>query len=452
MTPHSGLSYRWVILACCVLAYATSYLIRWSYTGLASYISGDLHLDKADLGLLGAAFFYPYALAQVPWGRLTDRRGGRPVIAGGVMAAGLCLGFFASAQTLVGAMGWRLAVGLLTASVFVPVAGLLARWFDARERGLANGVYYGLGGGLGEAGAFLLLPVLEIYVIQQSGFPIAGWRGSLVLIAGLVVLIGLLCMVLLRSTPPLMGERVETAPRDPPVTTPQGWPLAQTGQKLLTDPLLWLLGGYWAAAVVGLRLVPGWLTLYATDLYRVEFGLDQDAAILAGGTLGLLYVIGHVSGSPVAGGLSDRIIRYPVSRIGVASTGLALSAAVLGILAVSIPKPWMLGIIAFLLGITLHLSPLINAAVAERWGVLRAGESLGWINMTGQIVGALGLSVSGYLGLAMAGEGGSPIQEYAGIWWLAAVVCAIGAVMGWVGHRRLVQEAKVTRVGVCLAE
>lgn len=452
MTHPSRLSYRWVILACCVLAYATSYLIRWSYTGLAEYISGDLELDKADLGLLGAAFFYPYALAQVPWGRLTDRRGGRPVIAGGVMAAGLCLGLFASAQTLAGAMGWRLAVGLLTASVFVPVAGLLARWFDTRERGLANGVYYGLGGGLGEAGAFLLLPVLEIYVIQQSGFPVAGWRGSLVLIAGLVVLIGLLCLLLLRSMPAWADERVSAAPRNPPGLAPQGWQQEPTGQRLLTDPLLWLLGGYWAAAVVGLRLVPGWLTLYATDLYRVESGLDQDAAILAGGSLGLLYVLGHVLGSPVAGGLSDRIIRYPLSRIGVASAGLALSAGALSILAVTIPTPWMFGIIALLLGITLHLSPLINAAVAERWGVRRAGESLGWINMTGQIAGALSLSVSGYLGLAMAGDSGNPIHEYAGIWWLGAVVCAIGAIMGWWGHRRLVRDGVVTRVGVCLAE
>jgi sugar phosphate permease len=51
--------YRWVVLDGCVLAYATSHLTRCSYTGFAAYISADLHLDKAALGLLGAAFFYP---------------------------------------------------------------------------------------------------------------------------------------------------------------------------------------------------------------------------------------------------------------------------------------------------------------------------------------------------------------------------------------------------------
>ncbi len=58
------LTYRWIILGCCVLAYASSYLVRWRYTGLASYISEDLHLDKAALGLMGWSFFIP-----MPWRR-----------------------------------------------------------------------------------------------------------------------------------------------------------------------------------------------------------------------------------------------------------------------------------------------------------------------------------------------------------------------------------------------
>src|SRR2546430_17233600 len=90
--------YRWVVLAGCVLAYATSHLTRWSYTGFAVYISADLHLDKAALGLLGAAFFYHYALAQVPWGRLTDRAAGRDVISLAWLGAPSLLGLFPTAR------------------------------------------------------------------------------------------------------------------------------------------------------------------------------------------------------------------------------------------------------------------------------------------------------------------------------------------------------------------
>ncbi|MDX1411812.1 MAG: MFS transporter, partial [Nitrospirales bacterium] len=131
------LSYRWIILGCCVLAYASSYLVRWSYTGLAPYISEDLHLDKAALGLMGSVFFYPYALAQVPWGILTDRIGGRHIISWGVLLSAGGLALFATSQGLGTAILWRMLVGVVAASAFVPIASLLAQWFQPRERGLA---------------------------------------------------------------------------------------------------------------------------------------------------------------------------------------------------------------------------------------------------------------------------------------------------------------------------
>jgi len=49
------MAYRWVILACCILASAASHLTRWSYSGLAPSLIRALHLDRAALGLLGAA-------------------------------------------------------------------------------------------------------------------------------------------------------------------------------------------------------------------------------------------------------------------------------------------------------------------------------------------------------------------------------------------------------------
>src|SRR5207253_3164302 len=296
-----GVRYRWIILGCCILAYATSHLTRWSYTGLATYFSKDLHLDKAALGLLGAAFFYPYALAQVPWGRLADRFGGRYVIALGVLAVAGLLAGFATADSLGEAMSWRIGIGLVAACGFVPIASLLARWFDTRERGLANGAYYGLGGGLGEGAAFVLLPVIQIYFLKESGVLLAGWRGAIGLITVLIGVVGLLCLALLRSAPPMTIYNPH--PLDAPVTTP-----AQAPTSLCRDPALWLLGVYFAAGIIALRLIPGWLTIYASDVYRVHRGFAQVAAVLAGGTIGIWYVLGHVGGSPLVGRGCDRLL------------------------------------------------------------------------------------------------------------------------------------------------
>ena len=63
-----GLGYRWVILAMGILAYGTSQFSRQNYTGVQKFIADDLSLDRATLGLMGSAFFYAYALFQMPWG------------------------------------------------------------------------------------------------------------------------------------------------------------------------------------------------------------------------------------------------------------------------------------------------------------------------------------------------------------------------------------------------
>jgi sugar phosphate permease len=421
--------YRWIILACCILAYATSHLTRWSYTGLATYISADLRLDKAALGLLGAAFFYPYALAQVPWGRLADRFGGRYVISLGILAGAVLLVGFTTAASLGEAMGWRIGIGLIAACGFVPIAGLLARWFKVRERGFANGAYYGLGGGLGEASAFLLLPVIQISFLQSAGLPLAGWRGAIAFIALVIGAVGVLCLALLQS--------------DPPQTVAEAHPL-NAGLRSddtahgtpVRDPALWLLGVYFAAGIVALRLIPGWLTIYASDVYRMRWGYAQDAAVLAGGMIGMCYVLGHVGGSPLVGHLSDRLLTLGFTRVSVAAAGLAISALAFVLLMVPMPSPWIFGGLAVLIGVALHTFPLINAATAERWGVRRAGESLGWINLVGQLAGAVSLSISGYVGMSAA-RPGSPLSEYDGIWLLGASSCVTGVLAGWLAHRRM---------------
>jgi len=206
---------------------------------------------------------------------------------------------------------------------------------------------------------------------------------------------------------------------------------------MLGDPILWLLGLYFAAGIVALRLIPGWLTIYAADLFRLRWGYVQEAAVTAGGLVGGLYVLGHVAGSPVVGRLSDRLLERGVSRVAVAAVGLVVGMAGFGLLSGPIPSAWALGVLALVIGVALHTFPLINAAAAERWGVQRAGESLGWINMVGQLAGAVSLSLSGYVGMTLASRSGDSLAEYAGIWYLGAASCAVGALAGWLAHRRM---------------
>src|SRR6476619_5197122 len=87
--------YRWVILAVGILAYGTSQFSRQNYAGVQKFIAADLHLDRGTLGLLGSAFFYAYALAQMPWGIASDRLGNRSVIGLGILLTAITMSGFA---------------------------------------------------------------------------------------------------------------------------------------------------------------------------------------------------------------------------------------------------------------------------------------------------------------------------------------------------------------------
>lgn len=427
-----GHSYRWVILVCGILAYATSYLTRWSYTGLASFISEDLQLDKADLGLLGSAFFYTYAMAQVPWGKSADRWGGRTVISIGVLLSAVGLMGFTLAQTFGEAVGWRMFVGVVAASVFVPVAGLLSHWFVPKERGLANGLYYGLGGGLGQITAFLLLPLLHLYFLDRAVLPILGWRGAMGCTAVVVAVLGLACWIFLRSYPSSTDPEVHSTGYS---SSKSCATYSDSDSPITRDPVLWCLGGYFAAGIIALRLVPGWLTIFASEWYRVEQGFTQTDAVIAGGVIGMVYTVGHVVGSPMLGKMSDYLLPHGVSRFKCASIVLGLGALSVSCLTLPMRSSWMLGGVALLLGVTLHAFPIVNAAVSDRWGKSRTGQSLGWINMMGQFAGAIALSVSGYVGMVWASGATGTIDGYAGIWYLASAACVVGAGCGWMAHR-----------------
>src|SRR5947207_7503905 len=158
-----NLAYRWVILIFGMVAYTTSYFARSNYTGIAKFVSSDFGLDKGALGLLGSSFLYAYALAQLPWGVASDRWGSRKMVGIGVFLTGVTLWGFATSASFNQLVFWRVAGGIAAASVYVVMAGALARWFTPKERGLCQSAFAAVGGSAGE-GTALILPYVAVYV------------------------------------------------------------------------------------------------------------------------------------------------------------------------------------------------------------------------------------------------------------------------------------------------
>jgi sugar phosphate permease len=399
-------AYRWVILIFGILAYTTSYFARSNYTGIAKFVSADFGLDKAALGLLGASFLYAYALAQLPWGVASDRWGSRKAIGVGVFLTAVTLWGFAGSTSFNQLVFWRATNGIAAASVYVVMAGALARWFSAKERGFCQSMFAAVGGTAGEGTANLLLPYVAVYIAS-------GWRQSTEIVAAIIAGAAIACVVFLRSAPP-GHQATERKPLD--------W-------ATLKDMRLWSFILVYSGSIISLRILPPWLPIYAADIY-LSRGMTLEKAVVAGGALSTFYLAGRLFGGPIIGFASDRLVGRGVSRKALAIGFLFLSAVLFQIMPIGIRSTIALGGIAFLMGVSINMYPLITTAVSETFGSQRTSSIMGFLNTFAQLSGATALAISGYLGIALNSSPGNTLQEYQGIWLVGVIGCTGAALSG----------------------
>jgi MFS family permease len=398
-------AYRWVILTFGVLAYTASYFARSNDAGIAKLVSTDFHLDKGALGLLGSSFLYTYALAQFPWGYTSDRWGSRKAVGIGVLFTAVTLWGFASSTSFNQLLFWRITMGIAAASVYVVMAGALSRWFSPKERGFCQSVFAAVGGSAGEGTAFLL-PYIAANVAS-------GWRQATDMVAVLVAVTGVGCVVFLRSAPP--GQQAtERVPLD--------W-------AVIKDLRLWSFILVYSGSIISLRILPRWLPLYAADIY-ISRGMPTGTAVITAGALSTLYLLGRVIGGPIMGFLSDRLLERGISRRALAVGFLLLSAVMFQSMPIGIASTAALGAIAFTMGVSINMYPLITTAVSETFGAQRTSSVMGFLNTFAQLSGATALLISGYLGIALSSNPGNALAEYRGIWLVGIVGCVGAAIIG----------------------
>ena len=405
----NGFAYRWIVLIFGTLAYATSHFSRQNYTGIQKFMQADFELDRAALGLLGAAFFYAYAVFQMPWGIAADRFGSRTMVTLGMLLTALTMAGFATSQSESALLFWRAAAGIAGAAAYVSVAGGVARWFPAGERGLSQTVFGGMGGALGEGAAYFLLPVLAITFAS-------GWRQATDTVAIAIAIVGVLCLLFLRSAPP--GHSSQTR-------APFQW-------HMLGDPRLWCFTALFSGFIIGTRLSQAWISIYLGDVYAAAHGYETNAAVVAGGffaTVAFSFV-GRGLGLPVAGKLSDALVGRGISRAAVAIGWLVLSIALFQLLSMRVTQLGLLAFVAVLTGISVNCFTLITASVSDTYGTQKTAAITGFINMVAQLAGATALAGSGYVGVFMGSGDSDALAEYQGVWMSGVVMVSVAAAIG----------------------
>ncbi len=174
-------------------------------------IQRDLNLSNSQYGLLFSAFFWMYALIQIPVGALAERYGAHRVLAAGLVlwATATALTGITSGFSMLIAL--RMLLGLGESVGFPTVCKLLAAVVPVKQLGTANGIVgfgYLIGPGVGVFVAGILIDHVR-------------WRGTF-LVFGVCSLLWLVPWLLVRL-PKLATQRAD--PSNPTL----GMVLAQRG-------------------------------------------------------------------------------------------------------------------------------------------------------------------------------------------------------------------------------
>ncbi|WP_087691610.1 nitrate/nitrite transporter [Pandoraea sp. PE-S2R-1] len=132
-----------VLFAC---GYFVSYVYRGVNIGFAPFMTRELGLSSADLGLLTSLYFLGFAGAQLPAGVLLDKFGPRRVASIVLLLAAAGAALFGLAQGLGALMVGRLLIGVGVSVCLGSAFKALAQWFPVARLPLLNGLVMAVGG------------------------------------------------------------------------------------------------------------------------------------------------------------------------------------------------------------------------------------------------------------------------------------------------------------------
>ena len=354
-------TYRWVIFTVLAFGYILVYFHRLCPAVLALDMMRDLHTSGALTGLLGAAYFYPYALMQLPAGLLSDSWGPRKTITLFFFVAFAGSVILGLAPSVSAAIVGRTLVGLGVAMLFVPTLKILAEWFHVREFAVMTGILMALGG-VGSLIAATPLAWLSARI---------GWRFSFVAVGFFTLALGVLVFLFVRNRPADMGW---TSPAGNRQSSPPPIGLMEGVGKVLTSPAFWPLAIWFFFDCAIFFSFGG---LWGGPFLIQVYGLDKShaARILS------MLAVGMIVGSPLLSYVSNTVFRArkPVLMISsIAVTGLT---AVLAFMTRQVP---IAGLFALCFGLGVFSSAIVVIGFTtnkELFPVQMAGTATGIVNL-----------------------------------------------------------------------
>ena len=393
------------------ITYASFYLGRVNFSVALPGIMADFGWTRADVGAIGTALFWAYAIGQFINGQLGDRLGARVLITIGITVSALMNLLFGFSQTL-GAMIVIWAVnGYVQSMGWAPTVKTLANWFPPRVRGKMSGrlgTSYILGGAISVALAGFIAVRL-------------GWRATFLVPCALLLLSAVHWYLRARNSPESAGlptleefegeagpsEEAEIRSEDKYLG------LRYTLKNSVGNSRVWLMG--WGLFFVNIVRY-GFLMWAPTYFFETQkAGIDKAAYS------SVVFPIAGALGAVFAGWATDRW--FQSRRAPVAGISLVLAGVLAWVYRFAVPvNQWLLGLITLAaIGFAVFgAHVLIVAAAPMDFGTRKAAASA-----TGFIDGW------GYLGAGLQGVGTGLLVDRWGwnagfAFWIASAFLAAG--------------------------
>ena len=348
---------RWFIYLFSCALFVFSQFYRSSIAVISPNLVEDLHLDTKSLGIVSAAFFYAFALMQIPVSLYLDSVGPRAIMTGLSLLAAGGAAAFAWGESMAGLVVARVLLGIGMACNLMGSLKLMTSWFSARRFATLAAVFFSIGT-VGNIVAATPLVWLTTWL---------GWRTTFLLFAVINLLLVVVFFAVVRDhpQPAVRGPLSGAAPFDHRQTfRPLRHLLARKDYWLISLGTFCRYGIY--AAIQAL-----WAGPYLMN----AVGVSQ---VMTGNLL-LAMSIGLVVGGPACGWMSDILFRTRKSLI---VTGLAVMGILLVLLAVVSGKMWLSVLFAvfFCFGFASGAGQVMYAHIKDLMPLESAGAAMAGIN------------------------------------------------------------------------
>ena len=351
--------YRYVICLLIFSCYVLVFFHRLCPAVIALDLQESFHISGTLLGVLASAYFYSYAIMQLPTGLMADSWGPRKTVSIFFIPAGLGSILMGLSPNLTVAVIGRILVGIGVSTVFVCNFKILSEWFTLRQF-LIMGSAFMVMGGLGAV--FSSAPLGWIS-------DLIGWRMTLTAVGILTLVMSALTYAFVRNKPSDMGL---PSIRKDSLPTEKRMGLLAGMKMVVTSFRFWPLST-WSFCVTGTSFAMGglWGGPYLMHVYGLS--KTETGTILSSFALALIF------GSPLLGWAANRLGRKPVlmgcSLLLMIVTGLMAWS----VDSLPVPALYILFFCLFLAGGP--TGPVVATVSKELFPIEISGTSVGTVNL-----------------------------------------------------------------------